>query len=70
MSKPLSPVKVRVGAKVAWEAYATREEAVEAAEQIKEQAATDAKRGYDFGLCTPGEITGPDEEGLFWVTTS
>jgi len=70
MSKSLSPVKVRVGCKVAWDAYATREEAVEASEAAKEQAAIDAKRGYDFGLATPGEISGPDAEGLWWVTVS
>ena len=60
-------VKTDVGAKVAWNAYATLAEAEQVAEEARQRAVRYLAMGFDFGYSTPGEIR-KDAEGLYWVT--
>lgn len=62
------PVKYRSGCKVGWEGYATLADAQAVVEHVREQAVRRAAQGYDFGWLTPGDISGPDADGLYWVT--
>lgn len=60
-------VDTRVGCKVAWETYATEEEAAIASDYWRKLAIYKAIQGYDFGYCVPGEIRKVDKG--FEVTT-
>lgn len=55
----------RVGCKVSWLLYATREEAEKAGVAANHNAEIDERNGYDFGFCVPGAIT--QVEGGFEV---
>jgi hypothetical protein len=72
--RPYPPsVDLRVGCKVSWHYYATKEEAEACAVIAQHNAAVDRGNGYDHGYCSPGSITGPDHQtwkpGLWEVCT-
>jgi hypothetical protein len=52
-----TPISKRSGGKLGWSMYATRPEAERAAEIARHNARLDEAQGYDWGFCTPGEIT-------------
>lgn len=56
------PVNFRVGCKVMWNYYKTREEAEIAAQHARAEARERAAQGFDFGYCAPGSIEFKDPE--------
>lgn len=60
-------VSQRTGCKVSWQSYSTMDEAKIAARHAEIDAEYAAEQGYDFGYCTPGNIT-PKDDGTFEVT--
>jgi hypothetical protein len=54
-------VAIRVGCKVSWVYYKTREEASVAAGIARHNAVIDSSMGYDFGYCSPGSISAPEQ---------
>lgn len=72
--KPYPPYqRVRTGCKVSWYYYAKKEDAEQAAEVAKHNAAIQASLGYDFGYQSPGysiQLMGdswPSYQGLWEV---
>ena len=64
------PVKMVGGCKVSWYYYCTEAEAKVASEIAVHNRALQLAKGYDFGYCWPGSISGPDDEGLYEVCSS
>ncbi len=59
------PASQRVGNKVRWETFATREEAEKCAAWALQEAQIKFEMGYDAGYCSPGSIT--EKDGKFEV---
>jgi hypothetical protein len=51
------PVRQRVGCKVSWYYYDNAPAAIEASKAAVAEGWVQLSRGYDFGYCSPGEIT-------------
>lgn len=60
------PISTRSGCKVGWMTFATLELAKKASKVAVAESKVRAEEGYDFGYCSPGEIT--KVEGGFEVT--
>lgn len=46
----------RTGARVGWRGYATRPEADDCARVARVVARNLERKGFDFGMCSPGEV--------------
>jgi hypothetical protein len=57
------PQETRIGIKVRWYYYTTKEDAEKAAEIAKREAAVRWEQGYDFGYQSPGSIRAPNGPG-------
>ena len=60
------PIHERIGCKVEWRTYATREQAKSEATIAQREASEQEALGYDFGYQVPGSIT-ENEDGTFTV---
>lgn len=56
----------RVGIKVAWYNFATKELANKASKVALHNAGIAASKGFDFGYCYPSDIT-KEEDGTYTV---
>jgi hypothetical protein len=50
------PIRIASGAKVGWEVYRLKKDAVARAEAARAHALELRKQGYDFGFLVPGTV--------------
>jgi hypothetical protein len=62
------PISYMSGCKVAWYTFRTVKEAEIAAKWARSEAARKEALGYDFGWCTPGEISKNHKKRRYTVT--
>tara|TARA_R100001163_G_C4974548_1_gene133147 strand:- start:272 stop:499 length:228 start_codon:yes stop_codon:yes gene_type:complete len=61
------PIRFEVGCKVSWYTYATEEEAKVVSAIADLEAIKQARQGFDFGYCCPGDIR-KEDDGAWTVT--